>query len=245
MGMRQWNGRLGLVVVAGLLLVGVAMVAAQSEGADPNAGGALLAQPDDVPAHPLAPEEMVGRSPNDGQLERLEPAPAVNDLPLEAMVGRSPNGDEGVAAEPEVAAPLAAEEVAAGGRTRFLVGSENVRGGDADTSCPAGFHMANLYELTDVTELSYANVSGARTRGDQGGGPVAGWWGWVRTGNDSSTTNTAGRANCALWTSSTAGEYGTIVRLAESWTTAGVAISPWQAQTWSCSGTAPVWCVED
>jgi hypothetical protein len=237
------GGWLGLLLVVGLLFAGVAFVAAQSGGADPNEGAALDAAVDE-PVHPLAPEEMVGRSPNEGQLARLEPAPAVNDLPLEAMVGQSPNGDEGEL-DAEVVAPLAAEEVAAGGGTRFLVTAANSSGANADTSCPAGFHMANLYELTDVTHLTYANVTGARMRADQGGGPVAGWWGWVRTGYDSYYLNAAGRANCRLWSSATSGDYGTVVRLADTWTAAGVAISPWQAQTWSCGGTAPVWCVAD
>ena len=41
--------------------------------------------------------------------------------------------------------------------------------------------------------------------------------------------NTAGLANCDTWTSTQAGEYGTIVRLAASWTVGATAISPWQA----------------
>ena len=143
------------------------------------------------------------------------------------------------------AAESAAADVAAG-KLRFFVTTANVTGAAADSSCPDGYHMAALWEIFDTSELAYAgDLPQAKTRADQGSGPVAGWWGWVRTGIDSSVANVAGQANCANWTSSTGGQYGTIAQLTNIWTAGGVAISPWRAQTWSCSGIAPVWCVID
>jgi hypothetical protein len=228
-------------VLAALLLLGVAVVAAQNDGPNPNENADAAAQQGDEAANPLAASEMAGQSPNDVGLAAAAPAGAQNDRPVEEMVGQSPNGDD--SGQEGAAAPDSAAAVAAAGGTRFLITSANYTGAQADTSCPAGYHMASLYELHDVTNLTYANGPGAKIRGDQGSGPVAGWWGWVRTGVDSFVANEAGRANCAVWTSTTAGEYGTLVRLAETWTSGAAAISPWQAQTWSCTGIAPVWCV--
>jgi hypothetical protein len=129
---------------------------------------------------------------------------------------------------------------------RFYVTAANHDGSQGLNVCAAGYHMASLWEMLDPTALDYASgVSGAKTRADQGSGPVAGWWGWARTGNDAYTANIAGRANCNLWTSVAPNDYGTVVRLAEVWTDSASAISPWQAQTWNCGGTAPVWCVSD
>jgi hypothetical protein len=145
------------------------------------------------------------------------------------------------APEAEAVVPHLASE-----KPHFFITSANYTGAQADTSCPAGYHMASLWEMMNPSERTYASsLAVAKTRGDQGSGPVAGWWGWVRTGVDGFVGNEAGRANCAVWTSTTAGEYGTIVRLAENWTSGAIAISPWQAQTWSCTGVAPVWCASD
>jgi hypothetical protein len=267
MSPRNWNGRLGLLLVVVALLLGVAAVAAQSQGPDPNAPSQAAA---DEASNTLSPAQMTGRSPNDAGLE-IATAPAAqndlpadamagqspnnssldgesaangaNPLPIEAMDGRSPNGDEAAQAGP--AAPDAVEAVSAAGGLRFFVTAANVTGVNADTTCPAGYHMANVYELLDVTNLTYANIPQAKTVADQGGGPVAGWWGWARTGVGSSVANVAGQANCAVWSSTTNTHYGTLVRLAENWTNSAVAVSPWQAQTWSCTGVAPVWCVEN
>lgn len=214
------HSRIKLWVVLVLLLVAVGLVAAVAaqDGAGQNPNDVL--EPPGEPGTTLADEDMAGRSPNDV----LQPA------------------QDDASSAPQDVAPAA---VAANGR-RFLVTLANVTGSQALDACPAGFHMASLYELHDVTALAYAaDQPDVKIQADQGNGPPVGWWGWARTGNAASTTNTAGLANCGTWTSTQAGEYGTIVRLAASWTVGATAISPWQAQTWSCAGLAPVWCVED
>jgi hypothetical protein len=218
-----------LLVLGALVMVGAAMAAAQSQPQGPNDVVEEVVEP----ANNLPVEEMVGRSPNEVWGDEGA-SPSADEREMD---GRSPN---------DAAAEAAAEAVAAGPGRRFFVTSTNTSGALADTSCPAGFHMASLWELHDVTALTYDQyVPNAKARSDMGTGPVAGWWAWVRTGNDAFNANLAGRANCDVWTSTTAGHYGTLARLAETWTAAGVAISPWQAQTWSCTGTAPVWCVAD
>jgi hypothetical protein len=128
----------------------------------------------------------------------------------------------------------------------FYVSMTNVSGDDAINSCADGYHLASVWEILDVTDLVYASDhAAAKLLTDQGSGPAAGWWGWARTGGAASVANVAGRANCNAWASSTSGEYGTLVRLNPDWTDSATTISSWEAQTWSCAGTAPVWCVSD
>jgi hypothetical protein len=252
--------RVRIVIVLAALLVGGAVLAAQNEPRSPNDG----AEDGGTPGTTLPVEEMVGRSPDD-LVE--EPVVAAGELPVEEMVGRSPDD---VAAEPVVAAselPVedmvgrspddlvaepAGEEAArdvgaalATGR-RFFLTSAGVTGADADAACPAGFHMANLFELQDVTALAYdPYVPGARAASDMGSGPVAGRHGWVRTGGDGSDANIVGQANCNAWTTAAPESFGTSVQLNSVWTAGGVSISPWQARTWSCGGLVAVWCIQD
>jgi hypothetical protein len=228
--------RVRIVVLLMTLLVGGAVVMAQNEPRSPNdevdEGG--------TPGTTLPVEEMVGRSPDDVVEETVTTA---HDLPVEEMVGRSPDdlvlGPDGMEIFLEVGA------VAGTGR-RFYLTNEGFTGADADTACSAGYHMANLFELRDVTELVYDPfVPGARAASDMGTGPVAGRHGWVRTGGDASVANIAGQANCKAWTTAAPDDYGTSVQLNNVWTAGAVSVSPWQARTWSCGGLVAVWCIQD
>jgi len=126
----------------------------------------------------------------------------------------------------------------------FYLTSVNFPADEAPSVCTTGFHMATLWEILDVSNLIYDyDHPDAYTKGDSGFGPPSNWYGWVRTGYNSSSVNTAGMANCSAWTSTTSGDYGTIVRLASNWVTAPGEIGTWDASTWGCGGTAPVWCV--
>lgn len=232
----RWFG-VAIIMVLVLLLFGAVAVMAQTDGLNPNDVGEQNEEPEAI----MAAEEMVGKSPNSEAIEPVISPPDDRD-----MVGRSPNEAEGVM-EQGVIAPSALFTVNPNGRS-FFITQASVNGAAADTACPDGFHMASFYEMADVTDLVYIAGAGgvaAKTRTDQGGGPVAGWWGWARTGGDASTANQAGVANCSLWESDTAGEYGSLVQLNPTWTSAAVTVSPWRSQTWSCGGTAPVWCIED
>lgn len=265
---RNSSGRLGLLGVVALLLLGVAAVAAQSEP-QPRSPNEPSGLPEgQTPAGPSAEEmagrpaneldfgdgasppssvpveEMTGRSANEIEFGDELPPPAENSLPLEEMIGRPANQED--TAQPVPAAPLEGAAPSGSGGTRFLITQgDGVTGALADVQCPAGFHMANLFEIADPTNLTYALVPGAAQKSDQGGGPPTGHYGWVHTGNEASIAQWAGQGNCNLWSSDTASHYGTIVRLSEVWTGSASAISPWQALAFSCSGLAPVWCIED
>ncbi|MHB8788977.1 MAG: hypothetical protein ACYDBT_03765 [Desulfobulbaceae bacterium] len=114
------------------------------------------------------------------------------------------------------------------------------------TACSAGYHMASLWEILDVSSLiyDYGNPA-AHTRADSGYGPPSNWYGWVRTGYDSSGSSTTGRGNCLNWTSNDAANYGVSVRLSSSWETAPGDIFTWDATSFTCNLVGPVWCVGD
>lgn len=123
----------------------------------------------------------------------------------------------------------------------FYATFQNYGGSEVLEACAKGYHLASIWELVDVGTLEYHHGHpDAMTMDDAGSGPVANWWGWVRTGRAASVVNAAGTANCSVWTSEANGEYGTIARLSVSGS-----IGPWEIQTWDCSASAPVWCVSD
>ena len=112
------------------------------------------------------------------------------------------------------------------------------------SACAAGYHMASFWEILDVTNLSYDyDHPDAYTKADSGYGPPSYWYGWVRTGQDSAGTNTAGMGNCLNWTDRTGTNYAVAVRLTRTWETPPNEITPWDATSFSCLSTAPVWCV--
>lgn len=129
----------------------------------------------------------------------------------------------------------------------FYLTDANVATNQALTACAPGFHMASFWEIVDPSNLTYAfDHPDAHTKSDSGYGPPSGWYGWVRTGNDSSTFDAAGQGNCATWTSTSPDSYGPSVRLPLSWETPpGEIGNIWDSESFSCSFTGPVWCVQD
>ena len=115
------------------------------------------------------------------------------------------------------------------------------------TACAEGYHMASLWEILDPSNLIYRyDHPDAHTKDDSGQGPPSHRYGWVRTGGYSSTINTAGVGNCSAWTSTDEGDYGVCVLLSRTWETPpGEIGGVWDATSFRCSVTAPVWCVED
>lgn len=160
--------------------------------------------------------------------------------------GGSPNVGNGQGVREEIQNQgLSGSASLARGRS-FYVTASDYRANEVLTACAEGYHMASLWEVLEVSNLTYAyDHPDAMTRGDSGVGPVSNWWAWIRTGGQATTINTAGRANCSAWTIAKDNNYGTLARLNDTWTGQATAISPWQAQTWVCNGIAPVWCVED
>ena len=128
----------------------------------------------------------------------------------------------------------------------FYLTNANFLPDQAKTACGSGYHMASLWEILDVSALSYDhNHVGAHKKDDSGDGPPSYWYGWVRTGQSASVSNAAGTGNCQNWTSRNGGDYGTLVRLSRTWETAPGNIFTWEATSFVCSTIGPVWCVKD
>lgn len=166
------------------------------------------------------------------------PEGAVGPTGLQGLTG--PQGPTGPAGAPR--------------RYRMSYGQGNAAW--ALTGCPAGFHMASLWEIYNMAALQY-DSSGPVPGYDAGTGPMQGI-AWVRTGGPASTNgNFAGGANCNLWTSSAATDYGTAVGLEMVWNIQMVIeggsgmvwysnpIAPWVASTRTCDSIFPVWCIQD
>ena len=138
-------------------------------------------------------------------------------------------------------------------RRKFYLTQQNaLDGSQALTACVDKYHMASIWEILDVTNLSYALELGPAivfTRADQGSGPPSNVLGWVRTGGVSSTSAVAGSGNCNAagnpWTSNNGADSGTLVLLPDTWTNAGTVVAPWVALTLPCDALLSVWCVAD
>jgi hypothetical protein len=114
------------------------------------------------------------------------------------------------------------------------------------TACAVGYHMASLWEMLDVSNMIYDNTHpAAYNKADSGYGPPSNWYGWVRTGFNSSNSITTGSGNCNTWTSISTGDYGVSVRLSNTWEAAPGDIVTWDATSFTCNYTGPVWCVGD
>lgn len=114
------------------------------------------------------------------------------------------------------------------------------------TACATGYHMASIWELMNISALTYHSAHpSAHNKADDGYGPPSHWYGWVRTGWDSSANSTAGSGNCLNWTSSSNTDYGVSVRLSNAWATPLGSIGPWEATSFTCDMVGPVWCVSD
>ena len=129
-------------------------------------------------------------------------------------------------------------------RRAFYLTTTTRTGGQALTACAPGFHMASLWEILDPSNLKYDTTLGF-TIDDAGAGPPTAFSGWIRTGTKASGFRPAPRANCHAWESSSALDFGTLVRLSGAWSFEGVTVSPWSPNHESCSVPQHVWCVQD
>jgi hypothetical protein len=124
-------------------------------------------------------------------------------------------------------------------------------GSHALAACTTRYHMASLWEIHETSNLRYDTTLGF-TAGDSGSGPPTTFTGWIRTGFDANNGNTdsgnaPGISNCNAWASNLATDYGTAAAPFLLWNNpnAVYSVSPWSAQTGSCSDAAHVWCVQD
>lgn len=129
-------------------------------------------------------------------------------------------------------------------RRLFYLTTTSVAGNAATTACAAGYHMASMWEIFEVSTLKY-NTSLGYTATDSGSGPPASISGWIRTGITSFTNTVPGNANCNSWTSNNAAHNGTRVNLQPQWATASEFTAPWDSTILACNATNRVWCVED
>jgi hypothetical protein len=132
------------------------------------------------------------------------------------------------------------------GRQYYLTSSDGYNGATALTACAAGYHMASLWELLDVSNVTYNTSLGYQiVAGDQGDGPPTDVQGWVRTGGVFSIGPIGpGRDNCAAYTTITDAS-GTVVSLPNNWSSPGTLIGSWSASAEDCPNSNRVWCVED
>jgi hypothetical protein len=148
-------------------------------------------------------------------------------------VSRSAQGGGGVAAQ-------------GGGIRHVYLTDLNYHTDEALWACGAGYHMASLWEILDTTTWVYDyDHPEAHVMADSGYGPPSYWNGWARTGYSSSNSSTTGTGNCWAWTSRLSADYGVSVRLSRTWETAPGDIATWDATSFDCSYTGPVWCVKD
>lgn len=110
--------------------------------------------------------------------------------------------------------------------------------------CADGYHFASLWEILDPSNLRY-DITLGYVRNDSGHGPPTSARGWVRTGYNSDTGTTIGRANCGLWESKSESEYGTSAMLPSAWTASAPRVHVWGVATEVCNNAIPVWCVSD
>ena len=120
--------------------------------------------------------------------------------------------------------------------------------------CSTGFHMANLFEIVDTSNLQYATgLPDAFSDincgiDDLRDGPSAIDFGWVRTGYASTpdpTSDPYASLNCNNESISTEAEWGTVVRLYDT-VTASKMNSEWVGIcARQCSQESHVWCVQN
>ena len=162
---------------------------------------------------------------------------------LLSLGARAAGADDTGAVPPALGSQVA--PAAAGGR-RFYLTNTSYPANQVLSACAAGYHTASIWEILDVSNLTYdAAHPDAKTRGDSGFGPPAYWEGWVRTGYQSSGSATAGTGNCSAWTSTSGAHYGPTVYLPREWETPPGELSVWEVNARSCDGSSSVWCVGD
>jgi hypothetical protein len=131
------------------------------------------------------------------------------------------------------------------GIRHFYLTSLSYYSNTALNACASGYHMASLWEILNVSDLTYDyDQPSARVHDDSGFGPPSGRNGWVRTGYISDYSNTPGTANCQNWSNTGGSLYGTKVMLSTTWEAAPGHISAWDASVDFCSFVGPVWCAK-
>lgn len=181
---------------------------------------------------PLAPDDL---APGAVNTEKTGNEAVIATKIENGAVGESEIAD-GAVTESKLSAELLS------GRKYYLTQTEH-QGGLALSACGVGFHMASKWEIRNTSHMSYDTTNGYNADDGGFGPPSDGELGWVRTGFESDTGATAGRANCAVWTSFTVfpddDDKGT-------WAALGSSGWDWLALgTSTCDTSLKVWCIQD
>lgn len=132
-------------------------------------------------------------------------------------------------------------------RRRFYLTNNDAffDGSQALGACAAGFHMASMFEILDVSGLVYDSTLGI-TSDDSGNGPPSAHGGWARNGYFSASSN------CSAWTSTTGnGNRASLMSTFGQFNNDDgnnelvPQMSPWVATNEACANASRVWCVED
>lgn len=133
----------------------------------------------------------------------------------------------------------------------YYLTTGNFTGSQALTACASGYHMASIFEISTPALLRYETSLG-RNEADSGTGPPSasqhgsnpGNGGWVRTGAEPGIDQTWSDKNCSVWTTSSAGAWGTAATFA---VTVASHPSPGLATLQiECNSTVVgVWCIQD
>jgi hypothetical protein len=226
----DWRVLVILGIIGGMLIFSYSVVGAQG-GDPPNINEVEVEPTVDVSEStpvtvPEAPQAQAG------------------DLVFTTNDEWVPRSTLGSAPSPSTGAEEISPQAASGSRFYLTDASHPTDG--ALTACASGYHMASLWEILDVSNLSYAyDHPDAHVKADSGNGPPSGWNGWVRTGRFASTGSSAGTGNCNNWTSTSSGDSAASVKLTTNWETPPDDISTWNATSFTCNFVGPVWCVED
>jgi hypothetical protein len=128
---------------------------------------------------------------------------------------------------------------------RYYLTQTPFNGTQALSACAAGYHMASIWEILDLSNLQYDTSIGF-IRADSGFGPPTLADGWVRTGAPQQNEDTPGIASCLAYTTANSNVFGTSVNLPEAFNSTEVTvISPWESSTPTCDHPIRVWCVQD
>jgi hypothetical protein len=130
------------------------------------------------------------------------------------------------------------------GLRQFYLTEFGVNGDLPLIKCANGYHFASLWEIADPSNLKY-NHSLGLSLADSGAGPPSDRKGWVRTGYESTDSNSAGIGNCHAWTDAWGGDFGTVAYLPSDWIAGDDDIDVWAVGTDACDMPNHVWCIED
>jgi hypothetical protein len=133
---------------------------------------------------------------------------------------------------------------------RYYLSTGLFQGNQALTACEPGFHMASLWEIFNLSLLTYDTERGITTPDSGFGPPTTSQFGWVRTGAGSnSVTGSAGIDNCNAWTSNSSSHGGSVALPVAPWENSNIVDTavalPWRGLRAGCDFSLPVWCVED